>query len=174
MSFNILVRKSLFPILKKHGFGVAEEIRNSFKFQSSVMVVNLAFYERDQSHFIEIGRKGEALYPLNDDAIKELFDFPLPIDHVTSEAFVQNVSILLKSKYGAELLKGNIDSFISFNLRKVEKFNTELTHNKILDMASKAWKNNDYLSFIKNIDQIDINELPRSYRLRYKIAKDKL
>ena len=41
MEYNTLVRTSLFPILKKYGFDIAEEFKNIVRFQSSVMKVNV-------------------------------------------------------------------------------------------------------------------------------------
>ena len=43
-----------------------------------------------------------------------------------------------------------------------------------IDTASKAWEKNDYKAFIKSMDEIDIEKVPQSYQLKYKIAKQKL
>lgn len=104
MEFNTLVKTYLSPILQKYGFEIAEEIKNIVRFQSSVMKVNLVFNDYDKSHFVEIGRQGETLYPLNDNAGKELWgSSALPIEQVTSKVFVQNLSLLFETKEGIEI-----------------------------------------------------------------------
>jgi len=43
-----------------------------------------------------------------------------------------------------------------------------------LETASTAWKNNDYKAYIKCINEIGIEKVPKSYQLKFKIAKEKL
>ena len=174
MEFNTLVKTHLLPILQKYGFEIAEELKNIVRFQSSVMKVNLVFNDYDKSHLVELGRQGETLYPLNDSAVKELWGSALSIEQVTSETFVQNLSLLFETKEGAEILKGNVNSLKSVIMLRSEKYTSELMQKQTLEAALRAWEANDYVAFIESLDQIDISKIPQSYQLRYKIAKLKL
>lgn len=175
MEFNTLVKTYLSPILQKYGFEIAEDIKNIVRFQSSVMKVNLVFNDYDKSHFVEIGRQGETLYPLNDNAGKELWgSSALPIEQVTSKVFVQNLSLLFETKEGIEILKGNVSLLKSILSQESENYTSELMQKQVLEAASKAWEANDYLSFVDSIDKIGISKIPQSYQLKYKIAKQKL
>lgn len=175
MEFNTLVKTELLPLFKKYKFEVSEEFKNVMGFRSSILKVNLAFNEYDKSHLVEIGRLGETLYPLNDNVIKELWGYSaLPIEQVTSNIFVHNLSIFFETKKGIELLKGNLSLLSTIVSQECEKYTPELIQRQILETLSKAWEAKDYFSFIDGIDKIDISNLPQSYMLKYKIAKKKL
>lgn len=174
MEFNKLVRIQLFPILQKYGFGIAEELKNIVRFQSSIMKVNVVFNDYDKSYFVEIGKHGETLYPLNDNAVKELFSSELSIEQVTLETFVQNLSLLFEQQKGIEMLKGNVDPLSNLIKQQAEYYTSELVGRQTLDTASKAWETNDYKTFIKIIDKIGVDKIHQSYQLKYKIAMQKL
>lgn len=114
MEFNTLVRIQLYPILQKYGFEIAGESKNNVRFQTSVMKVNVVFNDYDKSHLVEIGKQGETLYPLNYNAVKELFSSELSIEHVTSEVFVKNLSSLFMQPNGVKILKGKVKPLKDF------------------------------------------------------------
>jgi hypothetical protein len=174
MEFNVLVKTRLFPILQKYGFEIAEEFKNILQFQSSVIVINIVFNNYEKSCYISMGKKEDTLLPLNDNAVKELFNSSLSVEQVTPEIFVQNLSTLFETKKGAEILKGNIAPFIKFKLSEINDYNTELLKKQALEAASKAWEANDYVGFVENIDKVGVSKIPQSYQLKYKIAKQKL
>lgn len=174
MEFNTLVRMQLFPILQKYGFEIAEEFKNIVRFQSSVLKINVVFNNCDRSYLVEIGRQGETLYPLNDNVVKEYFNYQISIEQVSLETFVKNISLLFETKEGAEILKGNIAPFIKFELSEINDYNNDLLEKQALEVASKAWKANDYATFVDSIDKVGISKISRSYQLKYKIAKQKL
>ncbi|MBP7210590.1 MAG: hypothetical protein KBA02_05285 [Paludibacteraceae bacterium] len=174
MEFNMLVKAQIFTILQKYGFEIAEERKNILLFQSSGMKVNIVFNRYDRSFLVEIGKQDNELYPLNDYVVKELFHSSLSIEQVTPEIFVQNLSIIFETKEGAEILKGDISSFIEFKLSEINNYNTELFKKQCLEFASRAWDIKDYVAFVESIDRIGISKIPKSYQLKYEIAKQKL
>lgn len=174
MEYNTLVRTSLFPILNKYGFDIAEEFKNIVRFKSSKIEINIVFNDFENSNYISIGKQNEVLYPLNDNAIRIIFNSELHIEQVPPEVFVQNLSIIFQQKEGIEILNGKIEPFIAFKLVEINDYNVALIQRQILETASKAWKMNDYKAFVKSIDEIDIEKIPQSYQLKYKIAKRKL
>lgn len=174
MEYNTLVRISLFPILKKYGFDIAEEFKNIVRFQSSVMKVNVVFNEYENSNFIEIGRKNEVLYPLSNYAIRIIFNSELSIEQVTPENFVENLSFIFQQKEGVKILKGNTKNLVEFIEKESNNYTLELVKRQTLETASKTWEKKDYKAFIKSIDEIGVEKVPQSYQLKYKIAKQKL
>jgi len=174
MEFNQLIKKQLFPILEKHGFEIREEFKNIIRFESYNMKVNVVFNDYDKSHFIEVGKKGGILYPLSDSVIRAIFEVELPIEQVTTEKFVKNLSFLFERQEGIEILKGDIKSLVKFIEQESSNYTSELVQKQALEAASKAWENNDYEAFVKNINKMDIERLSQSDQLKYKIAQHKL
>ena len=62
----------------------------------------------DKSFLVEIGKRDETLYSLNDYVVKELFNSSLSVEQVTPEIFVQNLSMLFATQEGIEILQGNV------------------------------------------------------------------
>lgn len=174
MKFNKLVNTKLSPILKQYGFEVIEDFRNIIRFQSSLIKINIVFNDYEKANFIEVGKPNEILYPLNDSVIKNVFNSDLPIEQVTSEIFVHNISIIFQQKEGIELLNGDIKKLIEFAEEESNDYTFRLLQKQALETASKAWEMNDYKAFIKSMDEIDIEKVPQSYQIKYKIAKQKL
>ena len=174
MEFNKLVKTYLYPILQKYGFEIKEELKNILHFQSSIIEVNIVFNDFEKSCYVFMGKKGELLHELRNNAVRELFNSSLSVEQVTPETLVQNLSVLFKTKEGVEILKGNIDAFINFKLSEAENYTSELIRKQILDAALKAWENNDYVTFRESIEKIGIDKVPQSFQLKYKIAKQRL
>lgn len=174
MDFNALVKVHLFPVLQKIGFEMAEESKNILRFQSSVMKVNIAFNQYDRSFLVEIGKKNDMLYPLNDYAIKKVFDSSLSVEQVTQEVFVQNISSLFETNEGVTILQGDITPLKNVILQQSEDYASELLLKQTLEISEKAWKTKDYAAFVKILDKVGITRVPRSYQLKYKIAKQRL
>jgi hypothetical protein len=174
MEFNTLVKTQLFPIFQKYRFEIAEEFKNILRFQSSAIEINIVYNDYEKSCYISMGKKGQSLYELRNNAIKELFNSSLSIEDVTPEVFVQNLLSLFETKEGTELLKGDIDDFIKFKISEDNHYTSALLLKQGLEVASRAWEANDYVNFIESIEKIGIGKIPISYQLKYKIAKQKL
>ena len=174
MEFNRIVLEKLFPVLQKDGFEIVEEFQNILRFESPKMKVNVVYNEYDRSNFIELGKRGETLYQLNDSVIKRVFNSELMIDEVIPEVFVENLNDIFQQKEGAEILKGNINYLVYYIKLECHNYTNKLVQNQILNIASKAWDNKDFRSFVDNIDKIEIEKIPHSFQLKYKIAKQKL
>lgn len=174
MEFNRLVKQQLFPIFQKEGFKILEEFKNIIRFESSTMKVNIVFNDYEKSNYIEIGRRGETLYPLNNNVVRNIFNSKLQIDQVSQEVFVNNLAMIFEQKEGVEILRGNIKYLVKFIEQESNDYTFELVQRQTLQAASKAWENKDYKGFINSIDKMNIEKIPQSYQLKYKIAKEKL
>lgn len=174
MKFNKLVKEELLPVFQNEGFEISEEFNNIIRFTSSSMEIGVVYNSLERSNFIEIGKRDEILYPLNDSVVKNIFNSELQISQVTPVIFVTNLASLFTQKEGIEILKGNIKHLAKFIERESSNYTSELIQRQILETASKAWEKNDYKTFVKGIDEIGIEKIPQSYLLKYKIAKQKI
>lgn len=174
MKFNILAKTKLFPTLQVHGFEIAQEFKNILLFQSSIIEINVVYNDYEKSCYISIGRRENVLYELRNNAVRELLDSSLPIEQVTPEVFIRNLSALFKTKKGIALLRGDIDDFERFKTSEDNHYTFELLLQQALEAASKAWKRKDYKGFVKQIDEIGTERILKSYQLKYNIAKKEI
>ena len=114
------------------------------------------------------------MYPINNKSLRVIFNSDLNIEEVRPEIFIQNLSVIFQQKESNEILKGNIGSFVDFKLEEIKDYNLMLMNKQTLEAASKAWRKSDYKEFIVIIDKSNIENLPQSYLLKYKIAKQKI
>ena len=174
MEFNTQVRTNLLPILIKYVFDIVYELNNLVQLQSSNIQINLAYNIFENSNYISIGKKDGTMYPINNKSLRVIFNSDLNIEEVRPEIFIQNLSVIFQQKESNEILKGNIGSFVDFKLEEIKDYNLMLMNKQTLEAASKAWRKSDYKEFIVIIDKSNIENLPQSYLLKYKIAKQKI
>lgn len=173
MEFNTFVKAQILPILIKYRFDIVEEFENILRFQSPITEIGIVYNVYESACYVSFGNKGGSVYELRNNALKELFNFSLPIDQTTPDIFVKNLCIFLNTHKGAGLMEGNIDAFIKYKTAEDENYTFSLVREQALSTADKAWENRDYAAFVKCIDQFNIDDLPQAYALKYKIAKQK-
>lgn len=180
MEFNTLVKAQLFPILQKYGFEKADESKNYLKFESDNLVVVICRDERENSNLLYVGKKDSNQYLIDGNIIKRFFisdlerEFKIP--ERTIEDFVNNLFIFF-TEAGYRLLKEESEVLLNikkFIIQQSENYTSELLLEQGLEVASRAWEAKDYTAFVESIDKIGINKIPKSYQLKYKIAKQKL
>ncbi len=174
MEFNTLIKEELLPILEKVDFRLSQEFENIIRFESSFLQINIVYNDYEKSNFIEVGNKNNILYPLNDSVVKNVFKSELPIDQVTPNIFVRNLGLIFEKSPGLEILKGNIKKLVDYVEKESNDYTLEIVQRQTLETASKAWEKNNYKAFVKIIDEIGIEKLPKSYQLKYKMAKQKV
>lgn len=173
MEFVDLVKTQLFPILKKYDFEISEEITDSIVFQSWELEIGTFYNPYDRTSSISIGKKGEEQLPLYDSVVQEIFNSSLPVEQVTPETFVHNLSLVFQTKEGESLLKGNSEPFTKATEAKIHNDFAGFMQKQTLAAAAKAWEAQDYGTFIAIMEKLDRNQLPESWLLKYSIAKKK-
>lgn len=171
MKFNSFIREQIYHTLQKYDFKIIDISERSVKFQSFTTELNIAYNECDSTLLVEIGKLGEFLYPLNDEAIRKICNSSLPIEQVSLEVFSQNLSKFFQTKGGIKLLKGELNLLVDIVELQSENYTSKLIQEQVLEKALVCWKTNDYKGFMEYIDEIGINNVPKSYQLRYQIAK---
>jgi hypothetical protein len=176
MDFNQLVLKNVLPLFGGSGFEVAEQYKNYFHFRSKIVEAIISYDELDGTSLFEIGKVNEFLYAINDKLLEQLFNSHLKVDQVTMEKFIDNIALFLESS-GSSLLSGDeskLREIKLFSEKESEEYTAQLLYEQILAAANKAWEIGNYKEFIHLIDEINKNNLPSSYRLKYKIASEKI
>lgn len=174
MNFNTLIKEIIFPILKEHEYTLVEEMNNCLRFESLAARFEVAFDVRDRSLMVQIGRRGGRVWTLNNDAVKKVLFSDLAVENVVPEVFINNLATLLKTEKGSELLDGKIEELKNFIMQQSREYTESLRREHLMSLADKAWEEQDFVRFIKCVDQIGIEHLTRSYKLKYKMAKRKV
>jgi len=174
MDFNELVKKQLLPIFQKEGFDITEEYKNIIRFESFKMKINIVFNDYEKMAFIEIGKKGNTLYPLSDKIVANVFNSELQIENVVPEIFIGNIAFIFKQSKGIDILNGDIGFLTEFSNVEILNYNIELAQKQTLGIATEKWKNKDYEGFINEIDKISVDKIPLSYLSKYNFSKKKI
>ena len=162
------------PFLRKYNFFVVESYKNYVRYSSKQTTIAVGYDERDYSYFTIVGDKTNNSFPLDVDNLKNVFDYDIQkfINKPLAEFFfdffeTKGHNILTGDRIVLEQLKRNRDE-------RAEKATKELLQQRHLNAADNAWLSHNYRDFVKYIDLIDKTILPKSYELKYTIAKKKL
>ncbi|MDP4216248.1 MAG: hypothetical protein Q8927_08600 [Bacteroidota bacterium] len=78
---------------------------------------------------------------------------------------------------GAGLFKGSPGDFEKLKLwvkKDSKEYTRRILQSQLKAAADKVWQDEDYKKFIELVDQIGLDEFPRSYSKKYEIATRKL
>ncbi len=176
MEFNELVTEKIVPLFKRYGFQVTEEYKNFFQFKSALVEAIISYNELDKTSLFEIGRRDNFLYPITDNAIRQVFGLNVKIIQQTKEAFVNSIVIFLE-KEGTVILSGDLSRLNNLKLFVEEEsdiYTSQILEQQNLVAVNKAWDIGNYREFIELINQINKDKLPSSYKLKYKIANQRV
>lgn len=176
MEFNQLVLNRLGLIFQKHNLHVIEQFKNHVKLKSDSVIITLNHDERENSNAFYVGGNEDFLYPVDEYVLKSAFNSDLKINNVTQEMFINNLAIFFEGE-GKPLIAGNIyalEAVEKYVYKEGEVYTTQLVDKQNLDAANKAWEEGNYKDFIKYLDKTDRQKLPASYKLKYKMAHQKL
>ena len=176
MDFNKLINERIVPIFELHGFHIAEQFKNYTCFKSDSVEAAFSYNELDRTTLFEIGKLDDFRFPINNNAMNQVFDSNIKIEQQSKEEFVDNVVLFLHES-GDFIFKGNLNKlnqFRKFVEKESDTYTTQLFKRQNLSAANQAWDNGNYKEFIKLIEAINIDSIEPSYKLKYKIAKQKL
>ncbi|MEI8278752.1 MAG: hypothetical protein WCG87_03250 [Bacteroidota bacterium] len=172
MEFEQLVKEHIEPFLKEKGFSLERPYKNSFHFKSDMIQINIGYNNYERSCLFGIGMTGEQEYIFTNKAIKNVFGTEIKLAEVTVEDFVLNVVSFLQNE-GSELLNKGSNKFKEleeFLHAESRRYTIKMMQDQYLPLADNAWKNGEYQEFIRVIDELKIEELPDSYKMKYEIA----
>lgn len=174
MELLIELKRTLIPILSRHGFRIIKSASRSVQFQSSNMKFNVFINDRENSNFAEVGKLNDVLFPINDRVMKFYFGSDLMIEYVQLDEFIENLAAVFQERIGSEILDGEILGISEFMKNESAEYMSSLFRSSVWQDADMAWENSDFKRFILIVDQIGFQSSPRSVQLRYKIAENNL
>jgi len=174
MIFSQLVLARAGFIFQKYNLKIIEQQDNSLKLQSEYLVIIIAHNQLENSNTLWLGRNDKKIdkVEIDNETLKSFFDSNLKLSQVPIETFINNLVVFFENE-AQPLLNGDINlinELEKFDLERSRKYTHDLLVSQNLAAANKAWETSNYKEFIKILDQIDKDDLPSSYRLKYKIA----
>lgn len=179
MDFSNLILEKIGSFVEEYNFRIVEERSYYLKLQSDNLIIIVVHNEMENSNTLWLAENETKInnIEIDNEVLKLFFNSDLKLSQVSIETFVNNLALFLQNE-AEPLLNGITGKFAElqkFDLDRSKKYTQELLINNTLEIADKAWEVNDYANFVKSIDKLPINEIiPQSYRLKYKIAKQKL
>ncbi len=161
--------------LKDYNFFVVENNKNYVKYESTKTSIAVGYDEREHYYFTIVGDKLNISIPLDVNNLTNVFQYDTEkfikspsFEEFFIDFFITNGKpILTGDRSILEALKKDRD-------KRAEEYTRQLLQRQNLDAADKAWLSNNYREFVRHLDLIDKSSLPKSYELKYSIAKKKL
>lgn len=178
MEFNEIVIERLNLIFKEYKFNILEQRSNYLKVQSENLIIIIAHDQFENSNSLWMGRNDDKIdkVEIDNKTLKLFFNSNLELSNVPVETFTSNLAFFFEYQAQA-LLMGDIKEIIKleqFDLSRSGKYTQDLLQQQNLTAASKAWDNGKYREFIELIDKVDKDKLSSTYKLKYKIANQKV
>ena len=178
MKFNQLILEKLAVIFQKYHLHYLEQRDNYLKLASDDLEIIITHNQFENSNTLWLGRNNETTskVEIDNDTLKLFFKSDLKLSQVSLETFISNLVLFFENE-AKPLLMGDlnrINELEKFDLKRSQNYTDNLLERQNLEVASKAWEIKDYKTFIGSIDKIDIDKVPESFQLKYKIAKQKL
>ncbi len=169
--------KSIYPLteyLIDNEFSIINKSPHFIKYSSNSATITVAYDNLEYLFYVHVGKNSESLMELTPIALKGVFkddsfqfQSTLTIDNLISFLKAAGKSIALGDKKIFKELK-------EFSDRQSKEITKQIIQLQNIQGADKAWKQKDYINFIKCIDRTEKDLLPQSYLKKYKIAMDKL
>ena len=159
------------PIFEASGFKVVDSFKNFLKLESKKVTVTIGYDERENANLFSVGQNNKDSHFLNSKNLKEVFNY-----NNSSNNYRDFLIDFLKNE-GKGILTGDMDKLIELDAyedKQAEIYTAIIINRQCISKAENAWTKKDYLTFIATIDQMDKDDLPNSYKLKYKIARDRI
>ncbi len=175
MEFNQLIFQKLQSLFTEHGLKMTEQSKYIVRYESNELVISLSHNHRENSNTLWLGRKNFNEVEIDDQIMQEHFGSDLKLSNLSQEIFLNNVFLFFMGD-GEKLLEGNERALINlqkFNEQRSQEYTANLIEKQNLEAANKAWANGNYSEVIKYLDKINTDDLPKSFKQKYKIARQR-
>lgn len=176
MEFNQLISIKLHSLFTEHGMEITEQSKNIVRYESAVLHISLVHNPRENSNNLWVGRRHFNVVEINNQVMQEYFNSDLKLSNLPQETFVNNVFLFFVGE-GERLLEGNERALVGleqFNEQRSLEYTVNLVEKQNLEAANKAWKDGNYSDVIKYLEKINKDDLPESFKQKYKIAQQRL
>ncbi len=177
MNFSQLVLQQNRLIFDKYNLHVIEQDDNYIKLLSKKLQFIIVHNKRENSNTFFIGRKDKNdVVEIDNDLLERFFQSKLELSEVSIDVFLRNLEAFFENE-AKPLLTDDLN-FITqlekFDLERSNEYTLNLLMRQKLIAADDAWSQSNYKEFINLIDQINNEDIPASYLLKYKIANQRL
>lgn len=107
MEFNQLISEKLHSLFIDHGLEITDQSKNIVKYESQELVIGLSHNPKENSNALWVGRKHFNEVEIDNQVMREHFNFDLKLSNLPQEAFVNNVFLFFMGD-GEKLLERNV------------------------------------------------------------------
>jgi hypothetical protein len=171
MTYNE-IQKRITPILKDNGFRVIARSKNSTRFESEFVSFHAGFDERENCLLFFVGIKNR----FHSDLVYA-YEFFNENFHAVKDCDAATKLIYFLTGKGKAILQGDVhklEELEKFTNEKAKRYTKKLLNGQNLNAAENAWQIKNYHDFIKNTEQIEDENLSKSYILKKEYALKKL
>jgi hypothetical protein len=176
MKFNQLISAKLHSLFTEHGLKITEQSKDIVRYESALLHISLVYNPRENSNNLWVGTKHSNAVEIDNQVMQEYFNSDLKLSKLPQETFVNNVFLFFIGE-GERLLEGNeraLAGLEKFDNQRSSEYTANLVEKQNLEAANKAWKDGNYSDVIKYLEKINKDDLPESFRQKYKIAQQRL
>jgi hypothetical protein len=159
----------------EHGLKVTEQSKYIVRYESNDLIISLIHNPREHSNTLWIGRKNFNEVEIDNQIMRDYFSSDLKLGNLPQGAFVKNVFLFFMGD-GKKLLERSEHAFICLEKltdKGAKEYTTKLVEKQNLEAANKAWTDGNYSDVVKYLENINKDDLPRSFRKKYKIAQQR-
>lgn len=176
MKFNQLISEKLHSLFIEYGLEITEQLKDIVRYESAVLHISLVHNPRENSNTLWVGRKYFNAVEVNNQIMQEYFNSGLKLDNLPQGKFITNVFLFFIGE-GEKLLEGHenvLAGLEKFNEQRSLEYTVNLMEKQNLEAANKAWKDGNYWDVIKYLEKIHEDDLPESFKQKYKIAQQRI
>lgn len=178
MNFNEKIFEKVIPFFLNKGFIINDKSIDYLEIQNDkiTMIFSYNKRERDLDTYIFKNNEPENGFELLNKILEEFFVTDIKLKMIPFNDYFDNV-LKFFSGPGNPIINYDENIFAKL-LEFVHNLNREYTKRNILaskiQRLDKAWKAKDYSLFITLIRDLDLEDLPRSYTEKLRIAKKRI
>lgn len=176
MEFNQLISAKLHLLFTEHGLKLTEQSNDIVRYESALLHISLVQNTRENSNNLWVGTKHSNAVEIDNQVMQEYFNSDLKLSKLPQETFVNNVFLFFIGE-GEMLLEESERALAvleKFDNQRNSEYTANLVEKQNLEAANKAWKDGNYSDVIKYLENINKDDLPESFRQKYKIAQQRL
>ena len=176
MKINHLITEKLHSLFTTYGLKLTEQLSSNIKYESDDLIVGLTYNSRESSNTLWVRRRQSQEVEIDNQVLLEHFNSDLKLSNLPKTTFLNNVFLFFMSD-GEKLLKESEAAMISlekFNEQRSTEYTLNLIERQYLEAAKTAWDDGNYSDFLKYSNKLDKDNLPPSFRKKYKISKQRI
>lgn len=174
--WSIYVQDRVEHVLTRAGFVLTGQTPVFLKYRSPILTLKFVYDPRERSNNFFLGAAENDPVLFDEDILINVFDNDDKIDQVPVEKFVGGLLSFFQN-HGSRLISGDpedLQRLFDYQEERSAAYTARLVEKQWVTQADRYWESGEYDKFIDCIKQVNIDHLPGSYKLKLKIAMDKV